>query len=141
MNNKARLYQLLAIGRQKIGMDEDTYRQLLAQYGGKEIDGKVSAKSMTVQQLEKVLKHLERSGFSVVRSPKRRGHPGSVAISREALISKVEAQLTDMGLPWSYADGIANQMYGIERVRFCDAVQIKAIIAALYNRQKKEQKQ
>lgn len=141
MNNKARLYQLLAIGRQKIGMDEDTYRQLLAQYGGKEIDGKVSAKSMTVQQLEKVLKHLERAGFSVVRSPKRRGHPGAVGRGNNGLIAKVEAQLADMQLPWSYADGIAKQMYGIERVRFCSTQQIKAIIAALYNRQKKEQKQ
>ncbi|MOA08317.1 hypothetical protein D3C78_1280730 [compost metagenome] len=48
------------------------------------------------------------------------------------MITKIEAQLADMGLPWSYADAIARRMYGIERCAWLrDPKQLKGMIAAL----------
>lgn len=56
-----------------------------------------------------------------------------------AMITKIEALLADMRLPWSYADGIVKQMYGIERCAWARTpAQLKAVIAALYNLQKKK---
>ncbi|MEN9463886.1 MAG: hypothetical protein RL217_67 [Pseudomonadota bacterium] len=54
------------------------------------------------------------------------------------MMSKIEALLADQALPWAYADSIAKQMFGIERCSWVrEPEQLKAIIAALYRRNKK----
>lgn len=57
-----------------------------------------------------------------------------------ALMTKVEALLADMKLPWDYADGIAKRMYGVGcfRVDMCDAKQMRGVITALTKRQQKK---
>jgi phage gp16-like protein len=50
---------------------------------------------------------------------------------------KVEALLTDMELPWDYADNIAKRMFGnsVLRVDTLNKMQMRAVIAALVKRQ------
>ena len=55
------------------------------------------------------------------------------------MITKIEAQLASMGLPWSYADAMAKQMFGIERCAWVQKPQkLKALISALHNEQEKQ---
>jgi phage gp16-like protein len=53
------------------------------------------------------------------------------APEKEAVIRKIEAILADMELPWSYADGIARKMFGVEKLLWCDADQTFRVLQAL----------
>lgn len=125
------------IARQQLAMDEDSYRAMLQR-----IAGVRSAADLNPLQARFVLAELERMGFVPHTSPKSKGKPRNMdASAMPKMMNKVEALLTDMELPWAYADGIAKQMFGIERCAWIrNQNQLKALIAALYNRQKKLKK-
>ena len=57
------------------------------------------------------------------------------------MTAKIEAILTELKLEWSYADGIAKQMFGIERVAWLDPDQLFKVMAALIYRQWKVRKE
>lgn len=125
------------IARQQLGMDEDSYRDMLQRVAGVR-----SAADLNPSQAHAVLAELQRMGFAPRPTKKSQGKPHNLnAQSMPAMMTKVEALLADMQLPWAYADGIAKQMFGIERCAWIrKESQLKALIAALYNRQKKTQK-
>jgi len=50
---------------------------------------------------------------------------------RKELGSKIQALLLDNGYHWKYADGIARQMYSIDRVEWCTPEQLTSIISAI----------
>ncbi|WP_418648848.1 regulatory protein GemA [Thauera butanivorans] len=56
---RAKLIKIVQTGRNRLRMDEDTYRDLLAAKS----NGKRSAKDLSVDQLEAVIKHLRGCGF------------------------------------------------------------------------------
>lgn len=58
---------------------------------------------------------------------------------QKAQLEKVEALLTDMELPWDYADSIAKRMFGnsVLRVDTLNTKQLTAVITALTKRQQK----
>lgn len=63
-----RLYTLLGVGQRELQktlphFGEDDYRAVLTTYGAREIDGKPSASTMTIAQLEQTLEHLKQLGF------------------------------------------------------------------------------
>lgn len=60
---RARLIKIIHTGRRALGMDEDTYRDLLAAKS----DGKRSAKDLTIAQLQMVEQHMRASGFKTVK--------------------------------------------------------------------------
>lgn len=60
---RARLIKIIHTGRRALGMDEDTYRDLLAAKS----DGKRSAKDLTNAQLQLVEQHMRASGFKAVK--------------------------------------------------------------------------
>lgn len=128
--------QLAAIhaARRDLGLDEDGYRLML-----REVAGAESAKDLDAAGRRKVLDHLRRVGWE--RKPRRRvaEHPGTPHnIDREQMLQKIEAQLTDMGLPWSYADAIARQQTGIERVAWLrKRDDLTGVIGALHVEQEK----
>lgn len=63
---KAKLIQLIHIGKSQIGMPDAEYRALLANVS----HGKTSSKSLTLAQLETVLRHIKAQGFMpAVASP------------------------------------------------------------------------
>jgi hypothetical protein len=85
------------------------------------------------------------NGRSQISQPKKGpagGRPKGIIEwtgERQALMTKVEALLTDMELPWDYADNIAKRMFGnsVLRVDTLDRRQMTAVITALVKRQQK----
>lgn len=130
MNNlKAKIH----IGKQQLGLDDETYRALL-----KSVTGKTSSADMGVTDLHKVVEAMKQRGFKI--KGKSDGKPHNInSDGMPKMMKKVEALLADQKLPWSYADGIAKQMFGIDRCSWLtEPEQVKAVVAALYARQKKQ---
>lgn len=115
------------IAKQQLGLDDETYRSMLWTVGRVE-----SSKDLDHAGRCRVLEHLTARGWK----NNQRKTP-SVALPKEALISKISALLTTQKLEWAYADGIAKQMFKREKVQWCDAKQLRAIIAALVKRGQK----
>lgn len=66
-------YRTLQVAKREVGMDDDSYRDVLMAFGATEKDGKFSATTLTIPQLEKVLSHFKTCGFKM----KRAGAPKS----------------------------------------------------------------
>lgn len=59
-NKKAKLIQLIHVGKTQLGLDDELYREVL-----ESTTGKTSSKLLTVQQLEAVLDRMKQLGFEV----------------------------------------------------------------------------
>lgn len=131
-----RTKQLAAIhaAKRDLGLDDDAYRLMLMNVAG--VD---SAAGLDAAGRQQVLDHLRKSGWS--RRPRKRvaEHPGTPhTIDRDEMLQKIGAQLADMGLPWAYADAIAKQQTGIERLAWVrDRDDLAGVIAALHVEQEK----
>ncbi|HAV4522537.1 TPA: regulatory protein GemA [Acinetobacter baumannii] len=130
MKQPSRNQRLAAIhmGKTKLGLDDDTYRDMLEQ-----IAGKRSAKDLNDDELVKVLQHLESLGFT----KREFGKKPKVKLSKEALLSKIEALLTESNLHWNYAVGIAKRMFQKEALEFCTENELWRIVASLEYRKKR----
>ena len=105
------------------GKDKSAYQRML-----REVAGVSSSTALDGAGRRAVIGHLIRA----VKEAGRPSYPGRPAnCDGNPQLRKIEALLADNGLPWSYADGIAGQMYGKDRVAFCDSVELAAIITAL----------
>ena len=121
------------IARQQLGLDDADYRALLGR-----VAGVTSSKQLNDRTAGRVLRELERLGFQPKPGTKTRGKPHNFNQMREE-ITKIEALLADMKLPWSYADSIAKRMYKIERCAWLKRPDhFAGIIAALHVEQKKQ---
>lgn len=120
------------IAQKQLGMDKETYRDMLWTLARVR-----SAADLDTHGRHKVLNHLKACGFK----PKSNypGRPHNVDIDPQ--LQKIEALLTDMKLPWSYARGIAKQM-GIEqrKLEFLGGEQKGDIIVALTIKQRQQKK-
>lgn len=122
------------VAKSQMGVDDDSYRAMLSRISGGKTN---SAKGLTVHMAEKVLEEFKAKGWKPKPSVKAKGRPHNMGqLANEVLV--IEAQLTDMKLPWSYADKIAKQMFGIARVAWLKKPdQVKAVLAALHVEQEK----
>ena len=50
---------------------------------------------------------------------------------KDRLLAKIGALLAEAGRGWTYADGIARHMFGLESLRFCDPEQLRKVVSAL----------
>lgn len=142
--NNRRNGQLAAIHvcANQLGLDREAYEAVLQR-----VTGKASSADMDADERHAVLKELRRLGAPqpARRTPRGRTKPGQYPgrpqnIDREPMLKKVEQLLAEMGAAWSYADAIARQMFGIERVAWLrKPSQLRAIIAALDARHRKLQ--
>lgn len=120
------------IAKQQLGMEDDIYRGLLARVAGVK-----SSKDLNSKQAGNVLREFERLGFQPKPSSKAKGKPKNFD-QMPARITKIEALLADMHLPWAYADALARQMFKVEFVAWLKAPkQLDALIAALHVEQEK----
>lgn len=128
------LLSKIHIARQQVEMEEDIYRQKL-----QDMFGKTSAKDLSLRQAEKLLEEFKRLGWKPQPSKRTVGRPHNFASpAMPELITKIEAQLADMKLPWAYADALARQMYKIQRVTWLrKPEQLTGLIAALHVEQEK----
>ena len=123
-----------------LGMDttdpspNSDYRAMLRQHGGKTSAGELDAAGRA-----RVLDHLRRAGAQATPRKRVAQHPGTPHnLGREAMLQKIEAYLADMKLPWYYADTIARQQTGIERVAWLRKQEdLRGVIAALHVEQEK----
>lgn len=93
---RARLIKTVQTGRNRLGLDEDTYRDILAAHS----NGKRSAKDLDVFELEAVVKHLRKAGFTPTK-------PASAAPrERRALDTSAEASKARALWLWLHQVGI-----------------------------------
>ncbi|MFQ2659232.1 gp16 family protein [Aeromonas caviae] len=91
-NERTRLIRLVQVGRRSLGLDDETYRELLTQHSGKR-----SAASLSIQELDKVLQAMKGAGFkpTVKRGVKggkqKRLSPARGAPTRTAEIGVIRA--------------------------------------------------
>ena len=64
-NKKAKLIQLIHIGKSQLGLDDELYREIL-----ESCTGKTSSKQLSIPQLEAVLDRMKQLGFVVDSKPK-----------------------------------------------------------------------
>ena len=121
------------IGKKNLGMDDESYRLLLS-----DMFGKRSAKDLTEAEQGELLERFKQLGFvpkkpqnkTANKTPKWGKRPNPTA-NREPLMGKIEALLADNNLPWAYADGIAKQMFKVEKVDWLEREQLRKVVAAL----------
>ncbi|MDO6419368.1 regulatory protein GemA [Amphritea sp. 2_MG-2023] len=120
---KAAIVQI-HIAKKQLGLDDETYRQMLAV-----LTGKNSCAQMTINELKWVISHLKKCGFK--NKPQTYGQRPNPGASRRALMNKVEALLADNGLHWNYAHSMAAHMFKVEKVDWLDPHQLHKLVAAL----------
>lgn len=113
------------IAKQQLGMDDDSYRALLARVAGVK-----SAKDLNPRQMGAVLAELERLGFKPKSTRQGRSKPNP-AKSRVSVMNKIEALLAEAKRPWAYADSMALHMFKVERVEWLNDSQIYRLMQAL----------
>ena len=124
------------------GLDESAYRALVRRVSaahGQEVD---SSARCTPTQRRAILDELQRQGARTPGAKKPANYPGKPhnfhSSAMPEMVTKIEAQLADMGLSWAYADAIAKRQCGIPRVAWVrDQEQLRGIIAALDVEQRK----
>lgn len=136
--DRRRLGDLKAIhaARRQLALDDETYRALVERVSATVGIARRSSAALTARQRHAVLDELRRLGASRKPYPGRPHNADSVAMP--ATLTKIEAQLADMKAPWSYADAIAQRMFGIARVAWVRKDDhLAAIVAALHVEQEK----
>lgn len=123
--SRQQLIAAIHIGKNKLALDDDTYRDMLAH-----VTGKRSAKDLSMKQLNDVIKHLDSLGFKKSPNPNK-GKKPDVAQAKQALIKKIEAILVEQKLSWNYVKGMAKKMFDKEALEFCTERQLWKIVAAL----------
>lgn len=135
MTPKARsaLIAKIHIGKEQVGMAEADYRKALVAVGGcRPPRGKVASSTLlSAAGLEAMIAHLTSLGAEFIQRPARAGKKPRMTADLQALLDKVDAYLAEAGRPMAYADGIAKRMYKVERVAWCNATQLRGVIAAL----------
>jgi phage gp16-like protein len=81
-NGRMRI-KLIQMGRAQLGLDDDTYRALLARLA----NGKTSSSALTAQEADQVIKHMKAAGFVV----KSKGEPKATMGAREDQMAKLRA--------------------------------------------------
>lgn len=125
--------QLIHVARSQVGMDDETYRNLL-----KDRFGAASSKDLNEYQRRQLLDHLKTLGFKVVtKHVKPKTKP-----ELQALMDKIEALLADMKLPWAYLTAhqpgqpsMLKRLAGVDQIGWANAEGLRAIITALVRRQ------
>ncbi|MGD9809671.1 MAG: phage protein GemA/Gp16 family protein [Deferribacterales bacterium] len=94
---EAKQITLIHVAKTKLGMDEDTYRDMLARFKVK------SSKELTYFQATQLIDELKKKGFKMKRRPKNRPKKqqgGGISESQLRLIQFLADQY-----PWKYENG------------------------------------
>jgi phage gp16-like protein len=127
-NHRNNQLAMIHIAKKELGLDDDTYRGVLRLISNGRTD---SSRELDYGERKKLLEHFEGRGWKNTKT----ATPKAAKKTNQDMIRKVGALLADMKLPWSYADGIAKRMFGRDRVQWCEAEELRAVIAALVKRQ------
>ena len=123
------------VAKKQLGLTDEDYRAMLWTQGRVN-----SASDLDHAGRQRVLEHLRACGFKPVASTttKRPARP-TPAPEKIKLVRRIRAQLISLnGLPDTYADGIAEQMFGIQYYEWATCEQLQAITTALTYEQIKQ---
>lgn len=126
------------IAKKQLGLDDDTYRDMLWTVGRVHSSGDLGFTGR-----KQVLEHMKARGFKTgkpTRDAKRVPgvRPANMdSPDRGPSLRKIEALLADAGRAWAYADGMAKKMFHVEKVSWCAVDQLHSLIAALMYDQKR----
>ncbi|WP_319405138.1 regulatory protein GemA [uncultured Desulfosarcina sp.] len=124
---------MIHIAKKWSGLSDQDYREWLDK-----CFGVTSAADLSAKNRKMVIEAFKLKGWRPVhKSARASGMHLKPSADREPQLSKIGAILADLKYPWSYADAIAKQMYGVDFVRFLRPHQLHGVIAALVNRHKK----
>lgn len=138
---RARDLKRIHAAARQMAWTEDTYRAILER-----VTGQASAAGLTARQRREVLDDFARLGWRPNTAKSHRvPNPTPVDLpltgagwGKDRLLAKIGALLTEAGRGWAYADGCAKKMFQLESIRFCDADQLRRIVAALsYDQQRR----
>jgi len=126
-NSQQGLIRLVHVAKRDLALDDETYRAMLMA-----VTGEASSADLTVPQLERVLDHMKRSGFTVRhKSPKDRPRdsahpPGGLSrrIAQDTQSRKIRAlwlSLHDMGAVRNCSEAALGAY--VRRITRCDALQ------------------
>lgn len=90
-NKKFKLIQLIHVGKSKLGLDDELYREVL-----ESTTGKTSSKEMTIAQLNAVLDRMKQLGFDI-ESKGKTGVKNLADDSQSKLIRHLWLQLHNAG--------------------------------------------
>jgi len=125
-NNKK---AVIHIAKAQTGRTEEEYRAMLSRVGV------ASSKDLTPAKFETVMREFKKLGF------KMKTKRSKLISSKQRLLGKIKALSAAMELSHKYADGIARKMFSVDLVVWCDADQLRKIVAALmYKKKRDEQK-
>jgi phage gp16-like protein len=133
-DNRRRELAQIHIAKKQLGIEDDAYRDMLRTIGRVE-----SSADLGDHGRKAVLEHLKKCGFQASRStkPKLSSKPGAwdwvnnAAPERQAMLRKIAVMLKDADREKHYADGIAKNMFHVERIEFCQPAQLHSIVAAM----------
>lgn len=126
------------MAKKQLGLTDEEYRDVIEVKTGER-----SAAKLNHRQLDQILRHFSRMGFQerIVRARKGdKSAPSNQAMSRKAMLSKIEALLAEIGsqegrhVPWDYAAAILQRMFKVERLDWAKPDQLRAVIAALHRK-------
>lgn len=115
-NNKK---ALIHIAKMQVGMTSDEYAAMLDSFGVS------SSKELNSKNFEAIMRHFEKIGF------KKKGKPWKPVPSKDRLLKRIWELSDEMCLSHKYVAGIASKMFSICRVEWCNAEQLRKIVAAL----------
>ncbi len=110
-------------------LDEESYRDLLAQYkvGGKPV---TSSKNLLQWQADALLAHFKNCGWVYV--PKVKKAPVRKQVRNKQIhLEAIQTILGALGKDWAYAEGIAQQMNYPAKLEWCSAEQLHQVQIAL----------
>jgi len=130
------------IYKKDLGLDDETYRAMLLSLTGKASAGEMDYRErwQVIQEMAKRLPADKRH-----KTSKKNDYPGRPPVNKriEPQVSKIEALLADMKLPWKYAETIIRNQTkaeyppnGISAVGWCNPKQLRGVITALNNHKK-----
>lgn len=116
------------IAKKQIGLDDDSYRDLLMNTAGVK-----SSKDLTAAGLALVIKRLGQLGakFTAPKQAGRRPHNLGSSAANSKQLGKIEALLAEAGRPWAYVEAMAKAMYKKDALAFCNGQELGGLITAL----------
>lgn len=120
--------RLIQIAKRQLNMDEDVYRGLLQEIGG--VD---SSTKLDVAGRGRLMDRFARLGFvSTARAKRSAKGSMNVAPDRVALLGKIDALLLSQGRDRRYIEpGLVQRICKVDALAFCDAEQLRKLVAAL----------
>ncbi len=124
---------LLHVARSQLNLSEEEYRGMLSSVGVS------SSTELDYQRFDELMNKLRACGFKPLGgSKKASGMHSDLPKEKQPMLSKIEAILADLEMPWVYADRVAKKMFGIDRLRWCTTDQTWKVLQALIIFQKRK---